>query len=86
MAASEESYSLNRIVIILGGELTVIHCLSDSSAVICFFSKKGDSSYALFQRYFNYFYRILAASHYFNGTMKQISYRNSYISEILKRS
>ena len=73
------------------------------SAIVCLFPKKV----AFFQRYYNYFYRMLSAIHSFNGTvhfsdvkiyshlmlpthflsayfrtpvtMKQTSYRSSYI-------
>ena len=38
------------------------------SAVVCLFKKTVGFSYAFFQKYHNYFYRILAAIHPFNGT------------------
>ena len=39
------------------------------SAVVCLFPKNVGSSYAFFQRWYNYFYRILAATHPFNDTV-----------------
>ena len=39
------------------------------SAEICLFPKEVGSSYAFFQSYYNYFYRIFAAIHFFNGTV-----------------
>ena len=39
------------------------------SAVVFLLPKKVGSSYSIFQRYYNYFYRILAAIHCFNGTV-----------------
>ena len=39
------------------------------SAVVYLFPKKVGSSHVFFRRYFNYFYRILAAIHSFNGTV-----------------
>ena len=39
------------------------------SAVVCLFPKKVAASYAFFQKYYNYFYSILADIHSFNGTL-----------------
>ena len=36
----------------------------------CSFPKKVGFSYAIFQRYYNYFYKVLAAVHSFNGTVQ----------------
>ena len=39
------------------------------SAVVCLLPKKVGSSYAFFQRYYNYFYRTLTLIHSFNSTV-----------------
>ena len=39
------------------------------SAVVCLFPKKVATSYASFQKYYNYFYSILADIYSFNGTL-----------------
>ena len=62
----EAIHSLKGIVFILTGELAVIHCFVILSGL---FSKKVGSSCAVFERYYNYFYRIFAAVHSFNGTV-----------------
>ena len=60
-------HSLKRTVFILTGKLAIIHFLSDSfsSSILVVFG----CSYAFFQVYYNYFYRILAVIHSFNGTV-----------------
>ena len=69
------SHSLQGTVFILTGELSVIHSKiihifeSNSSSSTMFISKKVGSSYAFFQSYYNYFYKILAAIHSFNDTV-----------------
>ena len=62
-------HSLKVTVFILTGKLVVIHCLSKTFSNSSLFPKKVSFSYEFFERHINYFYRILTAIHYFNGTV-----------------
>ena len=62
-------YSLKDCVITLIGELADIHCLSIYSSNTMFISKKVGFTYAFFQRYYNFVYRILAVIHLSNRTV-----------------
>ena len=61
--------SLKDTVFILTGELAIIHCLSNSPSSTMFIPEKSWLHYAFFQRYYNYFYKILAAIYSFNGAV-----------------
>ena len=54
---------------ILTGDPAAFHSSNNSFRSDLFISKKLGSSFAFFQRHYNYFCRILAAIHYFNSTV-----------------
>ena len=57
---------------VLTEELAVIHYLSNFFRSSLFISKKKvDSTYVLFHRYYNHFYRRLTAIHFSNGKWKK---------------
>ena len=60
-------HSLKDSASIFIGEFAVIHYLGISSAVLCLFPQNVASSYAFFQRYYDYLYKILAAIHSFSS-------------------
>ena len=63
-------HSLKIIVFILTGELADIQCLNNSFSSIMFISEKCWFQLCVLSKYYNHFYRILAAIHYFNGTVQ----------------
>ena len=62
-------YTLKDAAFILTVDLAFIHCLKNTSAMVCLFPKNAGSSDTLFQRYCDYFYRKLGDIYSVNGTV-----------------